>query len=50
LLHLGANTVDISFAGNVELDRLQLELDSGGLLSDGFESGRPDAWSGALGG
>jgi len=46
LLHAGDNTVDVAMTGDVELDRLQLELDVDGLRSDGFESGDVDQWDG----
>jgi hypothetical protein len=50
LLHGGANSVDVTMSGDVELDRLQVELAVDGLFSDGFESGGLGAWSARLGG
>ncbi|HEV8240184.1 MAG TPA: hypothetical protein VGS57_12515 [Thermoanaerobaculia bacterium] len=55
LLHAGNNIVDVAMSGDVELDRLQIELAVNGavnnaLFSDGFESGGLGAWSAKLGG
>jgi hypothetical protein len=44
LLRAGSNTVEVVMTGNVELDRLQIELHVDGLLSDGFESGDLARW------
>ena len=52
LIHGGVNTVDVSMTGNVELDRLQIEIDTDAELpfADGFESGGLVAWSAAFSG
>ncbi|HXT50837.1 MAG TPA: hypothetical protein VN811_07330 [Thermoanaerobaculia bacterium] len=50
LLHAGSNTVDISMSGDVELDRLQIELAIAGLFNDGFENGGLGPWAAKLGG
>src|SRR6185503_7520602 len=50
LLHAGTNTIDVAMTGDVELDRLQLEIALDGLLSDGFESGTVSAWYTTSGG
>jgi hypothetical protein len=49
LLHAGVNQVEILMSGNVELDRLQIEISiaAGRLFADGFESGDTSRWSSA---
>jgi len=56
LLHAGTNHVEVQMSGDVELDRLQIELagdgapTANGLFSDGFESGGLGTWSAKFGG
>jgi len=45
LLRAGINTVDVAMSGDVELDRMQVELAVDGLFADGFETGT-FVWSG----
>jgi hypothetical protein len=45
LLHPGANVVRVEMSGDVELDRLQIELHSDALFTDGLESGDVSRWS-----
>lgn len=51
LLHAGLNSIGIAMSGDVELDRLQVELALDApqpLFTDGFESGDVTRWSSAV--
>jgi hypothetical protein len=56
LIHAGTNHVEVQMSGDVELDRLQIELagdgapTANGLFSDGFENGGLGRWSAKFGG
>ena len=45
LLQAGTNTIGIAMSGNVELDRLQVEIAVAGLFADDFEGGNLSRWS-----
>jgi hypothetical protein len=47
LLHAGSNVVRVEMEGDVELDRLQLELHLDGLHADGFEGDGLAQWDAA---